>query len=607
MRRVAVVLVTMVAAAGLAGCSTTSAAPKASAARLLSSPRSSSGAAFTTIDEARPLTSGAPMNPFNTSGNTFDGYDQMELGYPENSALNPNAYFPAIAASWSVVRGTGALIVHIQPKARWSNGTEVTAADVKLSTAIAFTQGTQPSNLSNVTILGPKEIRFNTIRGAQNQLFTADVLDTIVVPTSVYGREVPSDIWSIIATEEYTGTNKALVKKATAAEAKLTAIGKKIAAFAPATDVSAGPFVTVRINPGEALLAKNKYFYAASKISPSQVVIRNYTGNEQIWSYLIAGELDAAPFTAMPNNVLKEILATKGNKKVTSLSYVSASLAFNEKDYPWGMLAARKAMAYLLNRPKVAEVGEGAAGIPVKYQTGTIDAIVPQFLNPSQVHALNLYKYSTAMATKTLDQAGFKKKGGQWYMPNGKPWKITIETVSGFSDWIAAGSYMASELSSFGIPTTSSIASSYALYLTDLAAGDYSVGFWLTALGPDVASAYSRIWGSDDGFTAVGPKTEHSSVGDWLNTPTTYKLNGRTVNPGVLTNELSTLSPAGQRPVVAELSALADQQLPVIGLWDYINVQFVNTLHFDDFPIGRDGLLNDPPGVWMFNGYVHAR
>lgn len=594
-------LVPLGVAISLVTASCTTSSPSATAG-------ATGGATFTTIDEAHPITSGAPMNPFNTSGNTFDSYDQMELGYPMNSAVNPNAYFPALAASWKLVNNATALDVFLQPHAKWSNGSEVSSADVKLSAAIAFTQGSQPSNLASVAILGPKEIQFTALPGSKNQLFTADVLNMTVVPASVYGAQVPADIWSTIATSEYTGTAPAQKKAATAAATALTALGKKISAFAPATDVSAGPFVLKRLNPGEALLVKNPDFFDAAAISPHEVVMRNYTGNQQIWSYLISGQLNAAPFTAMPNNVLHEILATKGNQKVTSPSYVSASLAFNEKDYPWGILKVRKAMAYLLNRQEIAKVGEGAAGIPAQYQTGTIDSIVPKFLSPSQLAGLAKYRYNPGKAASLLISAGFTKRGSAWYEPNGKPFTMTIETVSGFSDWIAAGSYMASTLSSFGIPTTSSIASSYAAYLTNLGAGKYAVGFWLTALGPAVANAYSRIWGADDGYTAIGNTTTHSATGNWLNTPTSYTLpTYGTFNPGQLATSLTSLSPSAAKPVVAELSAAADQELPMIALWDYINVQFVNTTHFTDFPVGHPGLLNDPPGVWMWNGFVRSR
>ncbi len=566
---------------------------------------SSGGGVFTTVNEAHPITAGAPMNPFNPSGNTFDSYDQMELGYPKSVALNPNAFFPALAASWQLENNGLRLVVHLQPRARWSTGAPVTAEDVKLSAAIAFTQGTQPSNLENVTILGPKELAFNAIPGTTNQLFTSEVLDITVVPTSVYGTEVPADIWSTIAKAEYTGTAKPRVAAATKAQATLASLGKTIAAFAPATDVSAGPFVLKRLNPGEALLVRNPDFYNVGAISPAEVEMRNYTGNQQIWNYLIAGELDAAPYTAMPENVLHSILATKGNQEVTSPSFVAAALAFNEKDYPYGLLAVRKAFAYLLNRQEITKVGEAVSGTATKYQVGLIDSIVPAWLSPAQRTHLHLYPYDPAKAKALLEGAGFTERGGSWYLPNGHPWSVTIETVSGFSDWIAAGKFMASELTSFGIPATMSIASSYAEYLKELALGDYSVGFWLNALGPSVYNAYSRIWGSDDGYNVVGNSVQRSSTGNWLNAPATYTLPSvGTINPAKLTAQLSELSSTAAKPVVAELAEADNLELPMINLWNYINVQFVNTTRFTDFPIGHNSLLNDPPGLWMINGFV---
>lgn len=567
----------------------------------------SNGGIFTTVNEAHPITAGAPMNPFNASGNTFDSYDQLELGYSAFSPTNPNASFPALAASWSL-GANGSLTVHLQPKARWSNGAPVTARDVKDSVAIAFTQGTQPSNLASVTILGQKEIRFNTIPGTTNQLFTAEVLATTVVPASVYGKELPSNIWSTITASTYTGSNPARAAAARKAQATLTALGKKIAAFAPAKDVSAGPFVLVRLNPGEALLTANPYFWARSKIAPKEVVMRNYTGNQQIWNYLIAGQLDAAPYTAMPTNVLDEILRTAGNKELKSPAYVAASLAFDEKDYPYGLTAVRQAIAYVLNRKQITKVGESVSGQPVRYQTGIIDSIAPKWLSHQELASLNPYSLDPAKAAALLKSAHFTKRGGQWYLPSGKPWTMSIESVSGFSDWIAAGKFMASELSSFGIPTTESIAPDYATYLANLAKGDYPVAFWLTALGPSVADAYDRIWGPNDGFVAVGNTVQHHTAGNWMNTPTSYDLPsiGR-VQPGTLTGELTALTGSAAKAAVAKLAAADNAELPVIGLWDYVNVQFVNDKHFTDWPVGQPGLLNDPAGVWMMQGYVHAK
>jgi peptide/nickel transport system substrate-binding protein len=456
--------------------------------------------------------------------------------------------------------------------------------------------GTQPTNLAGVTVLGPKTVRFNEQPGTKNQLLASQVLGTIVVPASEYGAELPSNIWSTISAS--LGKGPAAAK----AKATLQNLSKQIEDFAPKTDIAAGPFYIERLNAGEALLVKNPYFFAADKISPQEVILRNYTGNEEIWSYMEAGELDVTPYTAMPENVLKAVLRA-GNVEKIAPAFVAASVAFNESDYPYGMLPVRQALAYLWNRPEITKVGEPVSGKPAQYQTGLVDSVAKAWLPSSELSSLNLYNYDPAKATSLLEGAGFTKKNGQWYMPNGKPWKVTIDCVSGFSDWIEASTFMTHELTAFGIPATTVLAPDYATHLTNIANGDYAVGFWLNALGPAVYNAFARVWGKD--VTGVG--NELTTKPSFMHTPAWYKVNGYgTVEVNSLTNGLPDLTAAQAKPVVAKLAAAYNQELPQITIWDYVNVQFVSLRRFVDYP-NSSALLNNPPGVWMWNGYVHAR
>jgi peptide/nickel transport system substrate-binding protein len=86
-----------------------------------------------------------------------------------------------------------------------------------------------------------------------------------------------------------------------------------------------------------------------------------------------------------------------------------------------------------------------------------------------------------------------------------------------------------------------------------------------------------------------------------------------TVSPGRLTYRLTSVnlnSPAGvrrQNTIMAKLITATNYSVPVIQLWDYINVQFVNNKRFGRWPVGRDAQLNLSPGVWMTYGYVHSR
>ncbi len=555
---------------------------------------SASSAIFTSIDETHPITVGAPMNPYNAKGNSFDSYDQMELGYSQYNGLHPDADYPAIAATWKSV--PGGLDVYIQAKADWSNGQPVTSTDVKDSAALAFVMGTQPFNLASVTVLGPKEVRFNTEPGTHNRLFAAQVLGTIVTPSSEYASLLPSDIWSVIAASEGKG---AAAKKAAAMLQKLA---PKVEDFAPKTDISAGPFYIARLNAGEALLLKNPDFYAASKIAPKEVVLRNYTGNEEIWSYMEAGQLDVSPYTAMPTNVLHEVVRA-GNIEVIAPSFVAVALAFDEARYPYGMQPVRQALAYLLNRNEITKVGEPVSGKPAKYQTGLIDSVSAQWLPGPELAKLDPYNYDPAKATSLLKGAGFTERSGNWYLPNGKAWKITLETPSGFSDWDAAASYMSHELTAFGIPTSVGTAPDYATYLSKIANGDYATAFWLNALGPAVYNAYARVWGKN--VTSAG--NQLTTKGSFLHTPASFKTSSYgPVALNNLTNGLEDMTTAQAKPVVAKLAAAYNQELPMITIWDYILVQFVTNKHFTDWP-HSSGLLNNPPGLWMWNGYVHAK
>jgi peptide/nickel transport system substrate-binding protein len=570
---------------------------------------------FTTIDEQTPITAGAPMNPFNTTNNTFSGYDVLDLGWTANNPANSNQVLPGLAKSWTLSPSGTTLTVHLQPGAKWSNGKPVTANDVKTSAAVWFTKSlAQPYNLGAVKIINSSTVEFVQTAGAHNNQFESGILTGLdpIVPASEYGKLLPANIWSIINTSLGTG------KAASAAATQLANLGKKVESFAPKTDISAGPYYIERMNSGEAVLLKNKYFYDASKVKPSEVIMLHYSSNSSIWSYMEAGRLDAAPYTAMPTNVLKQVEAA-GNTRVNSPSLVAVSLAFDQHDYPYGMLPAREALAYVINRSAVQKVGEPVSGIPSKTTSGVISSALPDYLTSSQQSALNLYPTSTAKATSLLTSAGFKKKSGQWYLPDGKPWTITINTPSGFSDWIAGASVVKSELSSFGIPTSVKLAPDYATYLADIYKGSYPVGFWLMAVGPGAYSTFNYIYGTYDGYVPQGNALKRYPTGNttaynFLNTAATVSVpKVGTVSPGQLTYDLTKVNLATkaglsqQNAIMAKLIATTNYSLPVIQLWDYLNVQFVNSKRFSDWPVGQNGLLNASPGVWMTDGYVHPK
>lgn len=539
----------------------------------------------------------------------------MQLAWSKNSLTDPNALYPGLAKSWTISSGGSKITAHLQPNAKWSDGTPVTATDIKASAAIAFTQGSgafsttagAAGSLGNVKVVNATTVEFDEAAGTPSNSFLRNVMTMYVLPNSVYGSQLPKNIWTTIATATDPKASKSAI---TTAQNTIGSLGKKLVNFGPKKDVSAKPFTLERVNPGAAVLTKNSDYFGASKISPSQVVLKNFSGNQQVWSYLKASQLDSAPYVATPADVMKSILSVKGNATVTGISQVSASLAFNQSVAPFGNIHVRRGLAYAIDRKLVTKIGESTSGTASAVTTGMIAASAKTLLG-SQLSSLNPYNLSTSKAAQEFKAAGLKQSGGKWILPNGKPFTVDIQVPTGFSDWIAGAQSIATQLNKLGIASQVKTSADYPTYLTEIAEGKYDVGFWLTSLGPDMFNAYTRLYGPSNGWNTTGNNVTHSAAGkngNWMGGTESASVPGiGTLDPGTVTNTLNTTKPAAQQPLLKKLAAYTNDQLPVIQLWDYENVQFVNTTHWTDFPPNNDQSLRLSPGVWMQLGFIHAK
>ncbi|WP_214102882.1 ABC transporter substrate-binding protein [Acrocarpospora catenulata] len=561
---------------------------------------------YTTVDGAKQIDATAPINPFNPQGNTFLGYDAMSLAWPKNDPVDPNRFYPGLAASWTVTPDQGEVVVHLQPKARWSDGKPVTSEDVRTSIGLAYTQGgtayavdpKAAGAAADVKVVDAKTIKVT--QGAnKSNTFLRNVLSTVIVPAHVFGGLLPANFWNTLAAARGTGT------AAEQAKAQITGLAQKVISFAPREDVSAGPFVLKRVNPGEALLVRNKYFYAPENIAPDRVKVLNYTGNQQIWNYLISGTLDSAPFTAVPSAVLKRIRQTQGNEVLKGFSPVAVSLAFNQSQKPYDNVHVRRALAYLIDRAQVTRVASPEAGIPAQTTTGIHETSAKSWLGDG-ITDLDAYRVDPAKAVQELEAAGMTRQGGRWAMPDGAPWKVEIHVPASFSDWVAAAKSITSQLNDHGIDATVITAADYPLYLDELAAGKYGIGFWLMALGPSPYNIYQRVFGPANGWQMLAGQLTHAAPGtqgNWMGSPET--VDG--VNPGVLTGELNVAGPDRQREIVGTLAKVTNRDLPIIQLYDYVNTQFVNSNRYTGWPATDSDVLRLSAGVWMQLGMIKKK
>ncbi|WP_188186799.1 ABC transporter substrate-binding protein [Nonomuraea sp. SYSU D8015] len=574
---------------------------------------SGGGGLFTTVDVLKPgLDASGPANPWAPKGNSFLGYNAMKLGWVKNHLTDPNQFYPGIAASWEIAPDNSSITLRLQPNGKWSDGKPVTAEDVKLSLGLAYTTGSTAFAVTpgaagaaaDIQVVDDKTVKITQDMSNPSAKFARGVMDSWVVPAHVWGSLLPADFWDKLKTSRGTGA------EAEKAREEILAIGQKVLAFAPPKDVSAGPFVLERVNPGEALLLKNKNFYNVANIVPDQVKMLNYSGNEQIWNYLSAGKLDHAGFTAMPTDVMNRIKQAPGSNVIRGFSPVAVGMAFNQSKKPYDNVHVRRGLAYLIDREEVTKVASPEGGTPAVTTSGIHQKPAQEWIG-SELSSLEPYKHDVAKAEAEFKQAGLKKTGGKWTLADGKPWKVTMHAPAPFSDWISAQENIKSQLVENGVDAEVVTVADYPVYLEEIAAGKYDVGFWLMALGPAPYDIFQRLYGASNGWTNVAGNVKHSApgkAGNWMGSAEEIDVAGvGKVNPGELTAKLNAVSAEEAKPIMAQLAKTANQDLPAIQLWDYVNSQFTNTTRFTGWPEQDSDVLRLPAGVWMQLGMVKKK
>lgn len=569
-----------------------------------------SGGTFVTTISSN-LESKAPTNPFAVPTVTFDTYNSLTLGYAKNSLTDPNQFYPGLAESWEIADDQSEVTIHLQPKAKWSDGEAVTADDVVFSYKIAYTRGAgafiltpgAAGTVGEVEVVDDQTLKFTQDPENPTNTFARGIMNLIVVPEHVWKDVLPADFDQTLETAQGEG------EAATAAAEKITKISEDVMAFKPEEDVNAGPFVFERGTPSELLYTKNKNFFAVDNIAPDKLIVKNFNGNQQIWDFLKNGSIDNAPFTAVPPDVMDQFRANENIEISASYSPVVAGLAFNQSVEPYNDLHVRKALAYLIDRDQAIEVATPEGGKAPIGTSGMHSDALNEWFGGDAEGALDLEPYAqdSAKAEAELTEAGFTKDGDKWLLPNGKPWKVTLQVVNGFTDWIAFGENVVSQLKEFGIDAQTKTSPDFDVYQAEMAEGKYEMGFWLLGITPSPFDVYSRIYGQTNGWTILGNKLSHAAPGEggnWMGGPETYDVDGEQVNPGELTLSLRTATQDEMPDAIAKLAKITNQNLPVIQMWDYVNTQFFVTKNYEGFPSDKDDALRLRAGVWMMQGWI---
>ena len=453
----------------------------------------------------------SPCCSWNTTW-SYNRYNVNELGIQDNFINLPLAiqnypsltdYTPQLASSWDV-KGSQ-LTVHLHQGAKWQDGSPVTSKDVYDTALLDGTRGDAFWNdITGVKATDDSTVVFTLKKGQPVPLAENDILANILpVPASVYGKVVTPQLEKDVPA--YFAENKVDPTKASkmAAYKRMGQVFKNLAALKVPKLIGDGPFQLDSITTKEAKLSKWNGFWGADKIKIGGLDYLN-GANQTIYPQLFSNRADFSN-VYLPPPILKRWNSTPDSKTALPLAF-GFVLGFNDHEYPLNNKTVRQALAYVIPRQQMTDAAygttKGAGGTATNVITGISPTMEKLYLPQSKINQLNPYPVNTAKAAQLLQSQGFKKQGGQWIMPNGKPFKMTLTANSDTSDIVTSFDSAAKALTALGVKADVN-ATSGAQQSADQSNGNFDAGMWFVG-GNDALNQFDSMMGTGQNYPTGG-------------------------------------------------------------------------------------------------------
>jgi peptide/nickel transport system substrate-binding protein len=380
---------------------------------------SSSGSSVT-IANVAGMTWTCNFNPFNSTVQ-FLAFGSLYEELVFVNGLKSGAATPWLASKYAWSNHAKTLTFTIRRGVKWSDGKPLTAADVLFTFQLlkkhkALDLQAVWSVLKNVTRKGSNKVVF-TFKTAATPYFYYVADQTPIVPKHVWAK--------ISNPVTYTDKNP----------------------------VGSGPYTLNNCNAQRIIYSKNSHYWQKGKPKIDTVVYPAYTDNTPANLALATGQ-DQWGGQYMPNIKAQYTSKSKDNHYWFP-PLANVSIFINLKNPILKDVAVRRAMAYAINRPHVAKIGESGYEPPGN-QAGIVTPTFKSWLNQKLAKKVT---YNPAKARSILKKAGYKLKNGFFYTKSGKPLSFTMLNISGYTDWITSASIVQDELKQVGIKVTSSIIS----------------------------------------------------------------------------------------------------------------------------------------------------
>jgi peptide/nickel transport system substrate-binding protein len=454
---------------------------------------------------------------------------------------------PVLAEGWTHNANYTVWNLTLKKGLKWDNGSPLNSTDLWYSLEQYLDNGWIYFNITNVKIINSTTVQVTTNIPQPN----------LVLDWSIYtnGFIMPYQSWSKYDNSE----------------------GVMNASFLNYKNiVSDAPFVITNYTPGEnpIIFHANKYYYEGQP-HMKYVIVRLFSSLASEVEAFRAGTIDALWDWGSYSIVVPLLKGLPGtNLYIPTNVGPYEGVWFNMHQWPYNTTQFRMALAYLTNRTELNNVVNYPNGTMVGYN-GLIPSLDQQIgINPSSV---NNYPYNPSLAQSLLAQIGIKMDNtsgtanyGLYVYDNpslpdyGSPVTINITTTQlGFGD-IATAVLLEQLWQSAGFKVS----------VTSLASSPFFSTFLGSTTGWQVAVTIDLT-----GYAPVALTDEGSMMTQ--DAATYYNYNSSFGMPNWKVNYMNNLSNASNLyPVdtnqsnryVAEMANYVDSEVPMIPLWNVINV-----------------------------------
>jgi len=389
-----------------------------------------------TISNEQGTTWTCGFNPFNSDVNFLSaGTVYEQLTFVNGLKSGQTTDWLASSYKWSNANKT--LTFTIRKGVKWTDGKPLTAADVLFTFNLIKKFPALDLNASWAVL---KSVTQNG-----NQIVFQ--FKTAAVPYFYYIADqtpiVPQHIWSTIANP---------------------------VTYKDPHPVGSGPFKMGSCSPQVIKYTKNSDYWQKGKPTIETIYYPAFTSNDPANQQLASGKAQWG--SQFIPNIQKFYVSKSSDHHYWFPPTVNVSVFINNKDPILKDVAVRKAMAYAIDRQKVSEVGEYGYE-PASNQTGIVTPTFASWLDQALAKQVS---YNPQKAISILTAAGYKKKGDQFYTPDGKPLSFTMINIGGYSDWVASAQIVQEDLKKIGIKVTPENLSS-TTYDADNYAGKFQLSY----------------------------------------------------------------------------------------------------------------------------------